>query len=69
MEGLVKLWTFFWTQIRLNTIMTLATKHLMVINKDNLYLQLKVFYKHSVSSCCVTSFFRHCPANSTFLVL
>ena len=43
MEGLVKLWTYFWTQIRLNTIMTLATKHLMVINKDNLYLQLKVF--------------------------
>ena len=31
------------TQIRLNTILTLATKHFMIINKDNLYLHLKVF--------------------------
>ena len=31
------------TQIRLNTILTLAAKHLMIINKDNLYLYLKVF--------------------------
>ena len=29
--------------IRLNTILTLATKHLMIINKDNLYLQLKAY--------------------------
>ena len=29
--------------IRLNTILTLATKHLMIINKDNLYLHLKGF--------------------------
>ena len=31
------------TQIRLNTILALATKHFMIINKDNLYLHLKVF--------------------------
>ena len=32
--------TDFQTQIRLNTILTLATKHLMIINKDQLYLHL-----------------------------
>ena len=31
------------TQIRLNTVLTLATKHLMIIYKDNLYLHLKAF--------------------------
>ena len=31
------------TQIRLNTILTLATKQLMVIDTDNLYYHLKVF--------------------------
>ena len=31
------------TQIRTNTTLPLATKHLMIINKDNLYLNLKVF--------------------------
>ena len=31
------------TQIRINTIFTLATKHLMIIKKDNLYLHLKTF--------------------------
>ena len=30
------------TQIRLNRLLTLATKHLMIIKKDNLYLHLKV---------------------------
>ena len=57
------------TQIRLNPIFTLATKHLMIINKDNLYLHLKAFEKHLVSSCCVTSFFRRWPVNPTFLTL
>ena len=28
------------TQIRLNTILTLATKHLLSINEDNVYLPL-----------------------------
>ena len=40
------------TQIRLNTILTLATNYLMIINKDNLYIHLKAFYKNLVSSCC-----------------
>ena len=31
------------TQILLHTILTLATKHLMIINKGNLYLQLNAF--------------------------
>ena len=31
------------TQIRLNPISTLATKHLLIIKKNNLYLRLKVF--------------------------
>ena len=31
------------THIRINTIFTLATKHLMIIKKDNLYLHLKTF--------------------------
>ena len=31
------------TQILINTIFTLATKHLMIIKKDNLYLHLKTF--------------------------
>ena len=31
------------TQIRLNTILTFATKHLMITNKDNLYLHPKAF--------------------------
>ena len=31
------------TQIRLNPISTLATKHLLIIEKNNLYLRLKVF--------------------------
>ena len=31
------------TQIRLNMILTLATKHDYEINKDNLYLHLKAF--------------------------
>ena len=31
------------TQIRINTIFTLATKHLIIINKDNLCLHLKAF--------------------------
>ena len=31
------------TQIRTNMTLPLATKHLMIINKDNLYLNLKVF--------------------------
>ena len=31
------------TQIRTNTTLPLATKHLMIINMDNLYLNLKVF--------------------------
>ena len=31
------------TQIRLNTILTLEIKHLIVFNKDNLYLHLRVF--------------------------
>ena len=31
------------TQIRLNTILTLGTKHLILINKDNLYLHFKDF--------------------------
>ena len=31
------------TRIRLNTVLTLATKHLMIINKNNLYLQFKAF--------------------------
>ena len=31
------------TQIDLNTILTLAKKHLMIINKDNLHLHLKAF--------------------------
>ena len=30
-------------QIRLNTFLTLATKHLMIINKVNFHLHLKVF--------------------------
>ena len=30
-------------QIQIKTIFTLATKHLMVINKDNLYMVLKAF--------------------------
>ena len=30
------------TQIRLNTIVTSATKHLMIANKNNLYLHLKI---------------------------
>ena len=30
-------------QIRLNMIFTLATKHLMIINKNNLNLHLKAF--------------------------
>ena len=44
-----QLWKLSWTQIhvqtqiRLNMILTLATKHFMIINKDNLYLHLKVF--------------------------
>ena len=29
--------------IRINTIFTLGTKHLMIINKNNLYLHLKTF--------------------------
>ena len=41
------------TQIRINTIFILATKHLMVVNQDNLYLHLKAFLKHWVLSCCV----------------
>ena len=45
------------TQIRTNTPLPLATKHLMIINKDNLYLNLKIFQKHLVSSFCVTLFF------------
>ena len=57
------------TQIRINTIFTLATKYLMIIKKDNLYLHLKTFWKHLVSSCCVTSFLRRFPAGLTFLVL
>ena len=31
------------TEIRLTTILTLANKHLMIINKDNFYLHLKAF--------------------------
>ena len=31
------------TQIRPNTILTLVTKHLTIINKDNLYLHLMAF--------------------------
>ena len=31
------------TQIRLNTILALATKDLMIINKNNPYLHLKTF--------------------------
>ena len=31
------------TQIRLNDILSLATKHLMIINKDNICLHLKAF--------------------------
>ena len=31
------------TEIRLTTILTLATKHLMIINKDNFYLHVKAF--------------------------
>ena len=30
------------TQIRLNTIVTSATKHLIIANKNNLYLHLKI---------------------------
>ena len=60
---------FIFRHIQINTIFTLLTKHLMIINKDNLYLHLKAFQKHSVSSCCVTSFLRRCPTNLTFLAL
>ena len=35
--------THIQTGIRLNTILTLATKRLMIINKDNLYLYLRAF--------------------------
>ena len=35
--------THIQTWIRLNTILTLATKRLMIINKDNLYLYLQAF--------------------------
>ena len=31
------------TQIRRNAILTLATKHLMIINKDNVYLHQQAF--------------------------
>ena len=35
--------THILTRIRLNAILTLATKRLMIINKDNLYLYLQAF--------------------------
>ena len=46
-----------------------SNKHLSIINKDNLYLRLKVFQRSLISSYCKTSFFRCCPVNPTFLVL
>ena len=60
-------------QIRLNTILALATlfkpliNHFMFINKSNLSLHLKVFSKNLVSSWCLRSFFHRCPINSRFL--
>ena len=57
------------TQIQLDMILTLATNHLMVINKNKLYIHLKAFYKNLVLSCCVTSFLGCCPVNLTFLAL
>ena len=59
----------FETQVRLNTILIIGTKRLMITNKNNLYFYLKAFQKHLVSSCCVTLFLRRCPTNLTFLVL
>ena len=55
--------------IRIITIFTLVTKHLMIVNKDNLYLHFKFFWEHLVLSCCVTPFLRRYPANLAFLVL
>ena len=65
----------FQTQIRLNTILTLATKHLLIINKNTyIYLHLKIFQRNLISNCCVTSFFCRClvkldeyPCNPNFL--
>ena len=60
-------------QIRLNTILALATlfkpliNHFMFINKTNLSLHLKVFQKNLVSSWRLRSFFHRCLINPRFL--
>ena len=48
---------------QLNKVLILANKHLLIVNKDNLYLHPKTFEKNS--SCCVTSFSRRCLINWT----
>ena len=39
------------------------------LKQKNLQLGPKTFQKILVKNCCVTSFFRRCPANPTFLAL
>ena len=45
-----------------------GVKHVLIVQKDSLYLHLEALQKDLFSSCCVTTFFRRCLTNPTFLV-